>query len=123
MDFSGTTGSPWMEVCERRKFKRVRCNFMVTLFDEKLNLFVHGETVNLGQYGAFVRTQPHFSFGAGTPITVTVFLPPEFTGQDEAIRLQGEAVISRVDERNKGIALEFRKPLRQFERIDKLGLH
>jgi hypothetical protein len=123
MDFSGTTGSSWMEVCERRKFKRVRCNFMVTLFDEELNLFVHGETVNLGQHGAFVRIQHHFSFRAGTLITVTVFLPPRFTGQDEAIRLQGEAVIARVDEANRGIALEFRKALRQFERIDKLGLH
>lgn len=96
---------------------------MVTLFDEKLNLFVHGETVNLSQYGAFVRIQPPFPIRAGTPITVTVFLPPEFTGQDEAIRLQGEAVIARVDEANKGIAVEFRQALRQFERIDKLGLH
>lgn len=96
---------------------------MVTLFDEKLNLFVHGETVNLSRYGAFVRVLPHVSFQAGMPITVTVFLPPEFTGQDEAIRLQGEAVIARVDEANRGIALEFRQALRQFERIDKLGLH
>jgi len=96
---------------------------MVTLFDKKLNLFVYGETVNLGQYGAFVRIQPPFSFRAGTPIKVTVFLPPQFTGQDEAIRLQGEAVIARIDEANRGIAVEFRKALRQFERIDKLGLH
>jgi hypothetical protein len=123
MDFSGITGSSRMEVCEERKFKRVRCDFMVTLFNEKLNLFVHGVTVDLSQYGAFVRIQPDFSFRAGIPITITVFLPPRFTGQDEAIRLQGEAVISRVDEANKGIALEFRKALRQFERIDKLGLH
>jgi hypothetical protein len=123
MDFSGITGSSWMKVCEERKFKRVRCNFMLTLFNEKLNLFVQGVTVNLSQYGAFVRIQPHFSFRTGTPITVTVFLPPEFTGQDEAIRLQGEAVISRVDEANRGIAVEFCKALRQFERVDKLGLH
>jgi hypothetical protein len=123
MDFSGTTGSFWMEVCEKRKFKRVKCNFMVTLFNEELNLFVHGVTANLSQRGAFVRIQPHLSVRAGTPITVTVFLPPEFTGQDEAIRLQGEAVISRVDEANRGIAVEFCKALRQFERIDKLGLH
>ena len=77
----------------------------------------------MSQHCAFVRIQPYYSFRAGTPLTVTVFLPPEFTGQDEAIRLQGEAVISRIDEANKGIAVEFRKPLRQFERIDKLGLH
>jgi len=96
---------------------------MVTLFNEKLNLFVHGVTANLSRYGAFVRIQPHFPFRTGIPITITVFLPPEFTGQDEAIRLQGEAVIARVDEANRGIAVEFRKPLRQFERIDKLGLH
>ena len=96
---------------------------MVTLFNEKLNLFVQGVTVNLSQHGAFVRSQPHFSFRAGAPITVTVFLPPEFTGQDKAIRLQGDAVILRIDEADEGIAVEFRKALRQFERIDKLGLH
>ena len=123
MDFYGTTGSSWMKVCEERKFKRIRCNFMVTLFNEKLNLFVHGETANLSQYGAFVRVQPHVSLRAGMPITVTVFLAPEFTRQDEAIRLQGEAVIARVDEANRGIAVEFHQALRQFERIDKLGLH
>jgi hypothetical protein len=123
MDFSGITGSSWMEVCERRKFKRVKYNFMVTLFNERLNLFVHGVTANLCQRGAFVRIQHHLSFRTGTPITVTIFLPPEFTGQDEAIRLQGEAVISRIDEANRGIAVEFCKALRQFERIDKLGLH
>ena len=96
---------------------------MVTLFDEKLNLFVHGETVNLSRYGALVRIQPPFPFEPGTPVTVTVFLPPKFTGQDQTIRLQGEAVIARVDEGNRSIAVEFRKPLKQFERIDKLGLH
>ena len=96
---------------------------MLTLLNEELNLFIHGVTANLSQYGAFVRIQPHFSLRAGTPIAVTVFLPPEFTGQDEAIRLQGEAVISRVDEANSGIVVEFRQALRQVERIDKLGLH
>ena len=96
---------------------------MVTLFNEKLNLFLHGETANLSRYGAFVRIQPYYLFRSGTPITITVFLPPQFTGQDQTIRLQGEAVIERVDGANRGIALEFRKPLRQFERIDKLGLH
>jgi hypothetical protein len=96
---------------------------MVTLFNEKLNLFVQGVTTNVSQNGAFVRIQPYYSFRAGTSLTVTVFLPPEFTGQDKTIRLQGEAVISRIDEADKGIAVEFRKPLRQFKRIDKLGLH
>jgi hypothetical protein len=96
---------------------------MVTLFNKKLNLFVHGVTANLSQYGAFVQIQPCDFFGLGTPLTITVFLPPEFTGQDEAIRLQGEAVISRIDEANGGIAVKFCKALRQFERIYKLGLH
>lgn len=96
---------------------------MVTLFHDKLNLFVQGATVNLSQFGAFVRIKPHSSFRTGTPVTVTVFLPPEFTGQDKTIRLQGKAVISRIDEANRGIAVEFCKALRQFERIDKLGLH
>ena len=96
---------------------------MITLFNEKLNLLLHGMTANLSRYGALVRIQPPVPFGPGTPVTVTVFLPPRFTGQEQTIRLQGEAVTAKVDEANKGIALEFRQALRQFERIDKLGLH
>ena len=96
---------------------------MGTLFDEKLNLFVQGVTANLSQYGAFVPIQPYYSIRAGTPLIVTVFLPPKFTGQDKTTRFQKEGIISRINEANKGIAVEFRKPLRQFERVGELGLH
>jgi hypothetical protein len=106
-----------MKVWEKRKFKRVDCNFVVTLFDEGLNLFVHGVTADLSRCGAFVQIQPFDFFGLGTPLTITVFLPPKFTGQDKTVRLQGEAVILRIDEAHKGVAVTFRKPLRQFKRV------
>lgn len=94
-----------------------RC-FSVTLRNEDLNLRVHGITANLSQYGAFIRIETYHSLRAGTPTTITLFLPPEFTGQSKLIGLQGEAVISRVDEASASVAVEFCKALRQFERVD-----
>jgi len=51
-------------------------------------------------------------------VFLTFFLPPDFTGQRKIIGLQGDAVITRIDQENKGIAVEFIKALREFERIN-----
>jgi hypothetical protein len=51
------------------------------------------------------------------------FLPPDFTGQNKTIGLQGDAVITRIDRENEGIAVEFIKTFRELEPIDLLDLH
>lgn len=102
----------------QRKNVRVRRYFSVSLCNEDLNLRVRGITANLSQDGALIRVETSHSLRAGIPVMLTFFLPPEFTGQNKSIGLQGEAVISRIDEASAGIAVEFCKALRQFERVD-----
>ena len=47
--------------------------------------------------------------------TVRLFLPPEMTGQREALILQGPAVVKRVEEDRGGIVLQFTKQLKTFD--------
>jgi hypothetical protein len=41
-----------------------------------------------------------------------LFSPPDFTGQNKTIVLQGDAVITRIDQENEGVAVEFINALR-----------
>ena len=96
----------------------MRRNFPVRLFMEDLNLFIEGITTNLSQGGAFIKSKNRHSCQAGALAVLTFFLPPDFTGQNETIGLQGDAVITRIDQENKGIVVEFIKTFREFERMN-----
>lgn len=72
----------------------------------------------MSQGGAFIKLNNRLSFQAHAPAVLTFFLPPDFTGQNKTIVLQGDAVITRIDQENKGMAVEFIKTFREFERID-----
>ena len=63
-----------------------------------------------------MRTEDWSSFQVNDEAIVICFLPPDFSGQDEFIGLQGEAIIRRLDPANKCVAVEFVKSFRQFER-------
>lgn len=115
---------PTLPVCFcQRKHLRIQRQFSVSLHNQDLNLQVQGVTSNLSQHGALIRVESHHPFQLGTPTVVTLVLPPEFTGHNKFIRLQGEAAISRIDVASKGIAVEFSNALRQFERVDVPDLH
>ncbi len=115
---AGNNPASLMKVREHRKNIRVRRNFPVRLFMEDLNLFIEGITTNLSQGGAFIKSKNRHSCQAGALAVLTFFLPPDFTGQNETIGLQGDAVITRIDQENKGIAVEFIKTFREFERMN-----
>lgn len=96
----------------------MRRNFPVRLFMEDLNLFIEGITTNLSQGGAFIKSNNRHSCQAGALVVLTFFLPPDLNGHNETIGLQGDAVITRIDQENEGIAVEFTKAFKEFERID-----
>ena len=76
-----------------------------------------GESENLSQGGALIRTETWDLFKPRDEILITFLLPPEFTGQDGAIGLQGEGVVTRVDPERQGIGIEFVRSFRQFEQV------
>ena len=59
--------------------------------------------------GAFIRTEDWSSFQVNDETIITCFLPPDFSGQDEFIALQGKATIRRLDPVNKCVAVELVK--------------
>ena len=75
----------------------------------------------MSQTGALLRTEGCCSFQVNDEAIVTCFLPPDFSGQDEFIGLQGEATVRRLDPVNKCVAIEFVKSFRQFEKVVELG--
>ena len=106
-----------MEAPDRRKYPRLRQNFQVHLFGTGLGHALEGISVNVSQGGAFIKTKQWRSFRVSDQAIVAFSLPAEYTGQSKNIRLQGEAIITRVDQKNKGIAVEFTRNFKRFEPV------
>ena len=88
------------------------------LIKEGLGFPLEGMVANLSQKGAFIKPKNRLSLEAHAPVVLTFFLPADFTGQNTTIALQGDAVITRIDPENEGIAVEFIKTFREFERMN-----
>ena len=103
-----------MKAPDRRKYPRLRKSFEVQLAKVGLDRSFEGSSVNLSQGGAFIQIAKWQSFRAKDPARIAFLLPPEFTGQNKTIRLQGRAIITRVDKKKKGIGVKFTRNLKQF---------
>ena len=79
-----------------------------------LDVLLEGTTEDLSQGGAFIKIEDYRYFNPNESTGLTLFLPPDFTGQDTAIGLQGSAIVRRVDRLREGIAVEFIDEFRQF---------
>jgi hypothetical protein len=109
-----------MKICDQRGHTRLRKNFQVTLRKKVpgvLDVLLEGNTLELSQGGAFIKTEGWHSFELNELAELTLFLPPDFTGKDTPIGLQGSAIVKRVDPLREGIAVEFTEALRQFRQI------
>ena len=102
----------------RRMDIRLGRNFWVTLDMGGSSFPIEGITTNLSRGGAFINFESWSSLSSDTPVVLTFYLPPDFTGQNDTIRLRGDAVVRRIDEESRGIAVEFIKSLREFIPID-----
>ncbi len=112
-----------MKTLDHRKNIRIWRSFQVKLVNEGLDSSFEGIAVNLSQKGAFIKLKNRLSCRAYARTVLTFFLPPDFTGQKKTVVLQSDAVITRIDQENKGIAVEFIRTFREFKRIDLPDLH
>jgi hypothetical protein len=76
-----------------------------------------GTSVDVSQGGAFIRTKDWRTLKVKDCAVIEFSLPPDYTGQEKTIRLQGAAVITRVDHKNKGIGVKFTTKFRNFEPV------
>jgi hypothetical protein len=102
---------------DRRKRERLGWSFPVTLCKDGLDCLFSGMSVNVSQLGAYIKTNYHEFFRINDQATIKCFLPTDLTGQNQTIILQDRAVILRIDQENEGLALEFNKSFKQFERL------
>ena len=118
--------SDLMGIRDQRRHTRLEKNFQVMLHKrvhDNLDLSPKGNTLNLSQGGAFIKTGGWHLFKSGELTALIFFLPPDFTGMDTPIKLQGDAIITRVDREKESIAVEFIKTFRELEQIDLQDLH
>ncbi len=111
-----------MDSRDNRKQVRIKQHFRTSLAKEGILYSLEGITASVSQGGAFIRTKDWQSFQTNDKTVITVYLPPVFTGQEATIGLQGSAVITRVDEDNEGVAVQFLKNFKQFERIEEMDI-
>jgi c-di-GMP-binding flagellar brake protein YcgR len=104
---------------DRRRYVRLQHHFPAKVFKLGFDFPVHGVTVNLSPGGALIKTTDYRAFQAEDQTTITLFLPSACSGKDQATVLQGTATVTRIDHQNEGIAVEFDKPLKQFDQTDK----
>ena len=115
-----------MAIRDQRRHPRLKKNFQVTLNKRvpgNQDLLLKGNTLDLSQGGAFIKTEGWHLLDSGELTELTVFLPPDFTGVDTPIRLQGDSIITRIDREKEGIAVKFIKTFKEFDRIDLPDLH
>jgi hypothetical protein len=111
-----------MYTSNKRQQARIKKRFKTKLAKEGIIDSLEGTTATVSQKGAFIKTKDWNSFRANDKTVITVYLPPVFTGQDATIGLQGSAIITRVDEDNEGVAVQFLKNFKQFERIEEMEI-
>ena len=104
-----------MTIHNRRRYARLNLRFPVKLCRDGLDLWFEGVSVNLSQVGAYIETKDWSFFRVHDQTIVNCLLPPDFTGQNKTIRLQGEAMIKRIEPQNQCVAVEFVKKFKQFE--------
>ena len=104
---------------DRRKYPRLGQQFIASLSKPDMHESIVGVTDNIGQRGAFIKTDKWTTLRNQDLTIITFFVPPAFSGQNETIGLQGFGIVNRIDSERKGVAVQFDKPLRLFERSDK----
>ena len=107
---------------ERRRHLRLARHFPAKL--SKLGLYspVAGVTENLSQGGVFVKTSERHVLQTHDRIILTIFLPPDFTGEDKTIGLQGSAIISRIDPKKDGVGVRFSAKFGHLRRVRVKGI-
>lgn len=104
---------------DRRKYPRIGQQFTANLSEPDMHESIVGVTDNIGQGGAFIKTDKWTALQIQDLKIITFFVPPAFSGQNEVIGLQGSGIVKRIESERKGVAVQFDKPLKLFERSDK----
>ena len=110
----------FIEGYESRRDMRHSCHFPVRISKEGLDIAVRGVTENLSQIGTFIKTKDFSVFKINDEVGIYIFIPSLFSPKYKTVGMQGKGVITRVDEENQGLAVQFRTNFKTFDRIGKV---
>ena len=108
----------YVGLAERRGHVRLSHRFSVRFCKVGLYFPIEGVTENVGPCGAFIKLNDLHAFQLRDQIILTLFIPPNFSGQEKTFGIQGPARIIRLVGDNEGLAVKFSRPLKQFERTN-----
>ena len=107
-----------MDAPDRRKYPRLKQSFRAELSKQGTSHSCKGTSIDLSQGGALIKLNQVEGFKVKDAAIVSFALPPEYTGQQKTIRLKGGAIITRIDQKNKAVGVEFTRNLKQFEPVE-----
>ena len=107
----------FIEGYESRRNMRHSCHFPVRISKEGMDTAIRGVTENLSQIGAFIKTKDLSAFKINDEVGIYIFIPSLFSPKYKTVGMQGKGFITRVDEENQGLAIQFKTNFKAFGRI------
>lgn len=107
----------FIEGYESRRDMRHSCNFPVRISKEGVEIAIRGVTENLSQIGTFINTKDFSAFKINDEVGIYIFIPSLFSPKYKTVGMHGKGLITRVDEENQGIAVQFKSSFKAFDRI------
>ena len=110
----------FIEGYENRTHMRQSCHFPVRITREGMGDTIRGVTENLSQIGAFIKTKNLSDFKINDEVGLFIFIPSLFSARYKSVGMQGAGIITRVDQENQGVAVQFRTNFKEFGRIGEI---
>jgi tetratricopeptide (TPR) repeat protein len=105
------------EIRHNREYMRCTGHFAAKLAKEQEGSFIEGVTENISQVGTFIKTKDWRNFKAEDQVSVAISLPSVLSEQYTAVDMVGPGIITRVDEENEGVGIQFIKSFKHFKRL------
>jgi tetratricopeptide (TPR) repeat protein len=105
------------EIRHNREYMRCTGHFPAKLSKGQKGSFIEGVTENISQVGTFIKTKDWGKFRPDDQVSVAISLPSVFSEQFAAVEMLGPGIITRVDEENEGVGIQFSRSFKQFRRV------
>jgi len=105
------------EIRHNREYMRCTGHFPAKLSKRQKASFIEGVTENISQVGTFIKTKDWGNFKPDDQVSVAISLPSVFSEQFAAVEMVGPGIITRVDEENEGVGIQFIRSFKQFKRV------
>jgi len=112
-----TTDREFKEIRHNREYMRCTGHFPATLSNSQTTYQIRGVTENISQVGTFIKTKDWRTFKPDDQVSVAIALPSIFSEHHAPVEMHGPGIITRVDEENEGVGIQFIKSFKQFRRV------